>query len=193
MNTFLLVSIILGFFIILIIIFIVNRTANDSSNPIDSITKNGILGFELEDSKQFVLSRFRHLNLSYEDASYGFIKKKQYYYSPQYIESGSNVGNRVMAAKMVYNHIEHIIVYFEENKLSRIEICFEDKGEGTKEFAEFLSIKLSAKFGKCSQEHVDEDKGIYTWLGEHIVLVYIKDDIDKNKTHFKLFIDGKRL
>lgn len=182
MNTFLFVSIILGFFIILIIIFIVNREVKGSSNPIDSITKNGILGFELEDSKQSVLSRLDRLGLIYIGSMLGGYHL---------------IGNKVITAKKVYNNIDYITLFFSTDneyktpRLSRIVMTFEDKGEGTKDFAEFLSIKLSTKFGKCTEEVIGEDDGYYTWFGEHIVLIYAKDD--SNKKYIKLFIDGKRL
>jgi hypothetical protein len=144
---------------IILIAFFIKRKAKNS-NPIDSITKNGMLGMQLGDTKEFVISRLNHLGLSYKDTS-------------------SILDASIITAENVYNHIDHIHLGFKQGKLDCISIYFVDKKRETKEFAEIIAYRISTRLGQWTYSYTTEKDGIYQWFGRHIELSYFelkKDD-----------------
>lgn len=181
------ILIIIGIIILLLIIFfsyLKYRTRNiiNNSNPIDSITQKGTLGFYIGDSDSTVISRIKKLHLATEEDIIHFKQKKMLF--------GSN--NGIYIARNMFNHIEHIMLWFEENKLKYITIYFIERDQEAKELINTIAHIFWKKFGACTESYIGEDATVLVWFDGIICLNYFTKNIITNKPDFHLRI-GKAI
>lgn len=103
-----------------------------SSNPVDGIRFNGIMGFMLGDSYEFCLSRLRHLDLlvNNDDLSNG-------YYS-----------GVVAWGKNTFNNVNEVRFVFDNKKLTSIVIDIDFSKDGISDMFEILTIRIYKVLGQ---------------------------------------------
>lgn len=95
-----------------------------SSNPIDGIRFGGVMGFELGDSYEFCLSRFKHLNLQVNEDDFE---------SETYKMGISSYRNQyVIWGKNAYNNVNEVSFCYDKNKVLQsitIDVDFSENGK----------------------------------------------------------------
>lgn len=102
-----------------------------SSNPIDGIRLGGVMGFELGDSYEFCLSRFKHLNLLINDDE---------------LANGSYSGI-VAWGKNTFNNVNEVRFVFDNKKLASIVIDIDFSKEGVKDMYGILVSRICRILG----------------------------------------------
>lgn len=103
-----------------------------SSNPIDGIRSNGVLGFELGDEYLFCLSRLKHLNLSVDRDE---------------LNNNSSTGF-VTWGKGVFNNINEVRFRFDNKILTSIVIDIDFSSEGIKDMYGILVSRICRVLGQ---------------------------------------------
>lgn len=113
-------------------ILIGTKKVSMSSNPVDGIRFNGIMGFVLGDSYEFCLSRLRHLDLlvNNDDLSNG-------------ICSGV-----VAWGKNTFNNVNEVRFVFDNKKLTSIVIDIDFSKDGISDMFEILTIRICKVLGQ---------------------------------------------
>lgn len=118
------------FMVVLVIIIKVIRYPKQevamSINPIDGITPNGVMGFNIGDSYAFCLSRFSHLNLQIDSSD---------------LVRGNECGFVVFGRGM-YNNINEVRCRFEQGHLYSVTIDIDYSKDGIRDMYGILKSRL---------------------------------------------------
>lgn len=129
-------------------------------NPVNSLSYDGILGIKIGDSKEFVVSRIKHLKLLNEADVRDQPMIFKYGFETSFISFGRGV----------YNNIEKIGIGFDKSvRVDSLSIDFENYHSNMKETFNSVRYKIEDVLGKPT--FVESDS--ITWLsGNKCVGIY---------------------
>ncbi len=141
------ITVVLIYISIIVALFM---NSNVKWNPIDSICYDGTLGFVIGDSRDFVISRARHLKIMTDD-EFGKINGV---FSSLYL-------SRIKTAVGLYENVESIVFNFIEEKLKSITIFIDSSTPDIDNTIIFSAVKnrLKMRLGKAYYE----SKNSFVW------------------------------
>lgn len=153
--------------LIIVVDFIAHHRGNKAkkivmdSNPVDGIRFGGVMGFELGDSYEFCLSRFKHLNLNIneDDISDDSVLG---HFGNQYVIWGRDE----------YNHIKEVSFCFDKKILNGITIFIDFTEEGKKEMYRILVSRLSMVLGQEPMAYTEEFAKWNSYKGDVYLSIY---------------------
>ena len=165
MKTFLIVIAVIAF-VLWAVSKVFKKNLMSNMNPVDSITQNGTMGFQIGDSKAQTLSRIKHLKLATKE-EWDNYEKRIY-------------GDSFTTSTDIFGHIKDVSFDFSNDKLQKITVWFDKQPNEIPDFFNTVEWRIAQVIGQPTYK----GKGISKWRN-NISLFY---DIDSPEDMMELYL-----